>query len=350
MNVVNKIVTEWAFRCKKGYPDMNNPDDMKILKEIYSEYGIVMEEQKDQTINTSPDFKILGLPQEDILIIESIYNTLSNKERDNFDKNYRKSTLEEYINNPVSVSQPFKKFFQASHKKGRGRGEFLPLLAIVGAKSGGIQDKDVIVGSKVLEVKELAKNQFLTGKSGTIRRSALATSIETFCKYLEALEITPGAMPDVDFVLDYYNGKYISGNLSNKFVNTLKQVSKKLSTLDVKKVEKNSEYVKIGEKRYEIIKKEQGYGKGDSITLGRELPPTELAASKLENHPITEDPEIIDKQYEEVIDKYLSTVDYFCIYPEGVDTPRVYTSSQLKDKLRTGYISTVQGNLRLLIN
>lgn len=46
MSITDKLVTEWAFRCKKGYPDMNNPDDMKILKEIYSEYGIVMEEEK----------------------------------------------------------------------------------------------------------------------------------------------------------------------------------------------------------------------------------------------------------------------------------------------------------------
>lgn len=46
MNVVDKILTEWAYRCKKGYPDTNNPEDMKILKEVYSEYGIVMEEEK----------------------------------------------------------------------------------------------------------------------------------------------------------------------------------------------------------------------------------------------------------------------------------------------------------------
>lgn len=46
MNIVDKVVTEWAFRCKKGYPDMNNLEDVKILKEIYSEYGIVMEEEK----------------------------------------------------------------------------------------------------------------------------------------------------------------------------------------------------------------------------------------------------------------------------------------------------------------
>ena len=47
MSVVDKIVSEWAFRCKKGYPDMNNPDDMKILKEIYSEYGVVLEQEQD---------------------------------------------------------------------------------------------------------------------------------------------------------------------------------------------------------------------------------------------------------------------------------------------------------------
>lgn len=53
MSVVDKIVAEWAFRCRKGYPDMNNPDDMKILKEIYSEYGIVLEEEKPKEENIS---------------------------------------------------------------------------------------------------------------------------------------------------------------------------------------------------------------------------------------------------------------------------------------------------------
>jgi len=48
MSIVDKIVTEWAFRCKKGYPDLENPDDMKILKEIYSEFGIVMEAENRQ--------------------------------------------------------------------------------------------------------------------------------------------------------------------------------------------------------------------------------------------------------------------------------------------------------------
>jgi len=53
MSITDKLVTEWAFRCKKGFPDMNNPDDMKILKEIYSEYGIVMEEDTAEESNKS---------------------------------------------------------------------------------------------------------------------------------------------------------------------------------------------------------------------------------------------------------------------------------------------------------
>ena len=55
MNVVDKILTEWAYRCNKGYPDVNNPDDMKVLKELYSEYGIVMEEEKAKEDNISLD-------------------------------------------------------------------------------------------------------------------------------------------------------------------------------------------------------------------------------------------------------------------------------------------------------
>lgn len=48
MNVIDKVVTEWAYRCKKGYPDINNPEDLKILNEIYAEYGIVVEEKREE--------------------------------------------------------------------------------------------------------------------------------------------------------------------------------------------------------------------------------------------------------------------------------------------------------------
>lgn len=61
--MIDKIVTEWAFRCKKGYPDINNPEDMKILKEMYSEYGIVMEESKEQKEEEEENYSVDDLVQ-----------------------------------------------------------------------------------------------------------------------------------------------------------------------------------------------------------------------------------------------------------------------------------------------
>ena len=84
MSTVDKIVTEWAFRCKKGYPDMNNPDDMKILKEIYSEFGIVMEEEKpkEEVVYSVDD--LIALLQDrksqlDSTFIQKIYHTVVTK-------------------------------------------------------------------------------------------------------------------------------------------------------------------------------------------------------------------------------------------------------------------------------
>jgi len=85
MSVIDKIVAEWAFRCKKGYPDMNNPDDMKILKEIYSQFGIIMEEEepKDNTQKyTAEDLiKLLQTKQSELDsdFIQKVYHTVASK-------------------------------------------------------------------------------------------------------------------------------------------------------------------------------------------------------------------------------------------------------------------------------
>ena len=70
MSVIDKIVAEWAFRCKKGYPDMNNPADMKILKEIYSQFGVVLEEEKPT------EKKEDGVTEEDLVILRSAFENI----------------------------------------------------------------------------------------------------------------------------------------------------------------------------------------------------------------------------------------------------------------------------------
>ena len=83
MSVIDKIVNEWAFRCKKGYPDMNSPDDIKILKEIYSEYGVVLEEEKpeeEEVAISVADIKgVLGSIKDDQDAITYIYKYIKGR-------------------------------------------------------------------------------------------------------------------------------------------------------------------------------------------------------------------------------------------------------------------------------
>lgn len=83
MKVIDKLVTEWAYRCKKGYPDMNNPDDLKILKEIYSEYGIVFEAEKpkEEVVNSeellTQVITLLQAEKDNTKLLTRIHRTLT---------------------------------------------------------------------------------------------------------------------------------------------------------------------------------------------------------------------------------------------------------------------------------
>ena len=37
---IDNLVNEWAYRCEKGYPDMDSPSDLRVLKSILKEQGI----------------------------------------------------------------------------------------------------------------------------------------------------------------------------------------------------------------------------------------------------------------------------------------------------------------------
>jgi hypothetical protein len=61
---------------------MNNPDDLKILKEIYSEYGIVFEAQQEQKEYTADDLIQLLQSRKsefDTDFIQKMYHTVANK-------------------------------------------------------------------------------------------------------------------------------------------------------------------------------------------------------------------------------------------------------------------------------
>ena len=55
MTQIDKILTEWSFRCDKGYPDIDNPEDIRILREVMAEMNIELPTETvliESTINT----------------------------------------------------------------------------------------------------------------------------------------------------------------------------------------------------------------------------------------------------------------------------------------------------------
>ena len=45
MELIDKILLEWSYRCEKGYPDLNNKEDLNIFEELF---GIKLDEDNTQ--------------------------------------------------------------------------------------------------------------------------------------------------------------------------------------------------------------------------------------------------------------------------------------------------------------
>jgi len=353
---IDKLITEWSWRCEKGYPDLNNPKDMAILKEVLYQYDITLEEVEERIEEQEDSLFIEKLPlsQDDIALIVQTFNKLNDKDKQVVRDNFRKHSIESFSKLMKTAYNSYKPFFPISKKKGRGRGEFIPLLCIKDSKSGGTEDKDIIVGDTVLEIKELeGGSKFLTGKSGSIKKSKFSINIETYCRYLEQLGIEKGKNESVDFVIKYFHNQYVSGNVSNQFIAAIKDsvdIVRDLSPDDLE--DNNLNYVKVGNRRFEfIIEPGKEVQSGEIIKLGRELEKSEAALSKLGKHPVVKDPDVLYDNYYQVVDKYLASINYFGIYPVGGSRgPDILTAPELKERLRKNYISTVQHNLRLTLS
>jgi hypothetical protein len=62
MTNIDKILSEWSYRCKKGYPDLTNVEDMAILKEVMAEMNLsfpVVEELNEVDLIESDGIEFL---------------------------------------------------------------------------------------------------------------------------------------------------------------------------------------------------------------------------------------------------------------------------------------------------
>ena len=48
---IDALLNEWAYRCKKGYPDMDSPSDLRVLNKIMKEWDISFPKEQKPEIN-----------------------------------------------------------------------------------------------------------------------------------------------------------------------------------------------------------------------------------------------------------------------------------------------------------
>ena len=72
---IDALLLEWAYRCEKGYPDLDSPSDLKVLKSILKEQGISLPLSEDLAgAEQAPNTKEIDSKQEflDLLDKEDI--------------------------------------------------------------------------------------------------------------------------------------------------------------------------------------------------------------------------------------------------------------------------------------
>jgi hypothetical protein len=411
MKVIDKLVTEWAYRCKKGYPDMNNPDDLKILKEIYSEYGIVEAGKQSQS---DDDYVHVPGAEEHIYVRVQDFDTATKKPKpgaqlyqyqkkdkgrgpaasyqpirqdaqekqedeisneDEYVKgiltqarvpdnviqatlanpNYKKAaSIPDFVQNKDTYIKAFANLYSYKVLRG-GLGELIPLVAIQGAKIGGANEKDITAGGKVLEIKELPSGtgtrEFALASTAGIAGTKFQEHLETFRKAIQPFKTLP-RFRVVDAGLVDVN------KVPKEYLLALEKLLADFPYTE-DSIDNQSKEIKIGDKKYVVTKGTQYTiqldDEGNLVqteNTPKEAEQVHSDTRKLLNHPWVKSSEQTSplKDLNAIKVAYLNSVDYLMLWtsPTSAEIVNAKEQAKLKDSESAVKINRVAlGNLTL---
>lgn len=160
---IDSILTEWSYRLPKGYPTKSK--DYELLYHVILEMtdltpleARVVVNRAQGIITEQTDFSQLNLSDDLTQQIQDRYNSLSPREQEQFNKNYRQHSVESYMS---SGYQAFTKFYDilptGKSAAGMGKGEIQILLAVANSQPGGTASHDIVMPAGEWEVKEIGK-------------------------------------------------------------------------------------------------------------------------------------------------------------------------------------------------
>jgi hypothetical protein len=119
MNVIDKILSEWSYRCHDGIVDMHNPKKVSILKEILVEYKILNEDVDDDILNMLSNIDDTNTKEKVLMYLQNI-----NKEEDKEEIDQLKDEV-----SPQSFRIIYNKIIPYLENKGLPEDKILALIA-----------------------------------------------------------------------------------------------------------------------------------------------------------------------------------------------------------------------------
>jgi hypothetical protein len=175
---IDSILTEWSYRLPKGYPTRSK--DYELLYHVILEMTELTPLEariianRAQGLNEQTDtleFAQLNLSDDLIQQIQNRYEDLSPQEQQEFNKNYRRHTIDSFMSGGYKA---FSKFYDilptGKAAAGMGRGEIEVLLAVADSQPGGTASHDIVMPNGEWEVKEIGKLPRVT-KSGEMGKA-----------------------------------------------------------------------------------------------------------------------------------------------------------------------------------
>ena len=367
MDVINKFLDKYSYRFPKGYPDLTDPADKKLMQELLSEVGISEAPETNNSFDNAYRGKLQDAKLSDKAIdeIKSTYDKLAyvsepkNTDGINYRKKFYNAFRKKSITDIKEIFDIFKDYINI-RDKGMGAGEITTLLGVAGSKSGGTADKDILVGSNIYDVKELdTDGQFRTASGGYITISDFKHNLDYFISLLTKLVKTKNSKevtgdPDIDKLITdlliYYNSAYKSGGISTGTFGDITKLCNDLSTYEFEAGKINKSYVKIGNKKFAVDQETYDkIEKGEdirNITLGSEIEIEADLLTKIKNHPWVKNPKVIEKELNDVWGEFLNTINGLILINKKTGIPTLYTSDDLKNQFAPIRVVQNQINVR----
>lgn len=173
---IDSILTEWSYRLPKGYP--TRPKDYELLYHVILEMteltpleARVVVNRAQGIISEQVEFSQLNLSDDLTQQVQERYKNLSPQEKAEFDKNYRRHTIDSYMSGGYKAFTNFYDILPTGKSAaGMGKGEIQILLAVKDSQPGGTASHDIIMPGGEWEVKEIGKLPRLT-KSGEMGKA-----------------------------------------------------------------------------------------------------------------------------------------------------------------------------------